>query len=123
MQRRNPLRTPYKQFSVDSCSLFPCLCVHLRLLRHTGHIFKKLYLHLAFDLLLPLMFATLFLTLFLMFMCVLCTGPNAPSQVPLILLEDVANVYGDVEIDRSKHIHKKRKLAEGREKTMVTLST
>ncbi|XP_006509810.1 integrator complex subunit 10 isoform X5 [Mus musculus] len=45
-------------------------------------------------------------------------GPNAPSQVPLILLEDVANVYGDVEIDRSKHIHKKRKLAEGREKTM-----
>ncbi|XP_036065250.1 integrator complex subunit 10 isoform X7 [Onychomys torridus] len=45
-------------------------------------------------------------------------GPNAPSQVPLVLLEDVANVYGDVEIDRSKHIHKKRKLAEGREKTM-----
>ncbi|XP_021519820.1 integrator complex subunit 10 isoform X7 [Meriones unguiculatus] len=45
-------------------------------------------------------------------------GPNAPSQVPLVLLEDVANVYGDIEIDRSKHIHKKRKLAEGREKTM-----
>ncbi|XP_028739682.1 integrator complex subunit 10 isoform X11 [Peromyscus leucopus] len=45
-------------------------------------------------------------------------GPNAPSQAPLVLLEDVANVYGDVEIDRSKHIHKKRKLAEGREKTM-----
>uniref|UniRef100_A0A8C3W6R0 Integrator complex subunit 10 n=1 Tax=Catagonus wagneri TaxID=51154 RepID=A0A8C3W6R0_9CETA len=45
-------------------------------------------------------------------------GPNAPSQVPLVLLEDVANVYGDVEADRSKHIHKKRKLAEGREKTM-----
>ncbi|XP_051037882.1 integrator complex subunit 10 isoform X7 [Phodopus roborovskii] len=45
-------------------------------------------------------------------------GPNAPSQVPLVLLEDVANVYGDVEVDRSKHIHKKRKLAEGREKTM-----
>ncbi|XP_022427077.1 integrator complex subunit 10 isoform X1 [Delphinapterus leucas] len=45
-------------------------------------------------------------------------GPNAPSQVPLVLLEDISNVYGDVEIDRSKHIHKKRKLAEGREKTM-----
>ena len=48
-------------------------------------------------------------------------GPNAPSQVPLVLLEDVSNVYGDVEIDRNKHIHKKRKLAEGREKTMVIL--
>uniref|UniRef100_A0A2K5D0B6 Integrator complex subunit 10 n=1 Tax=Aotus nancymaae TaxID=37293 RepID=A0A2K5D0B6_AOTNA len=45
-------------------------------------------------------------------------GPNAPSQVPLVLLEDVSNVYGDVEVDRNKHIHKKRKLAEGREKTM-----
>ncbi|XP_077008762.1 integrator complex subunit 10 isoform X1 [Tamandua tetradactyla] len=45
-------------------------------------------------------------------------GPNAPTQTPLVLLEDVSNVYGDVEIDRNKHIHKKRKLAEGREKTM-----
>ncbi|XP_054999708.1 integrator complex subunit 10 isoform X4 [Sorex araneus] len=45
-------------------------------------------------------------------------GPNAPSQVPLVLLEDVSNVYGDIETDRTKHIHKKRKLAEGREKTM-----
>ncbi|XP_040827239.1 integrator complex subunit 10 isoform X7 [Ochotona curzoniae] len=44
--------------------------------------------------------------------------PNASSQVPLVLLEDVSNVYGDVEIDRTKHVHKKRKLAEGREKTM-----
>jgi hypothetical protein len=34
----------------------------------------------------------------------------------------VSNVYGDVEIDRNKHIHKKRKLAEGREKPMVILS-
>lgn len=50
------------------------------------------------------------------------TGPNAPSQVPLVLLEDVSNVYGDVEVDRSKHIHKKRKLAEGREKPMVIRS-
>lgn len=47
--------------------------------------------------------------------------PNASSQVPLVLLEDVSNVYGDVEIDRTKHVHKKRKLAEGREKTMVSL--
>ncbi|XP_062987663.1 integrator complex subunit 10 isoform X1 [Elgaria multicarinata webbii] len=45
-------------------------------------------------------------------------GPNAPNQVPLVLLEDVSNVYGDTDIERSKHIHKKRKLAEGREKTM-----
>lgn len=52
----------------------------------------------------------------------LSTGPNAPSQVPLVLLEDVSNVYGDIEVDRSKHIHKKRKLAEGREKPMVISS-
>ena len=50
-----------------------------------------------------------------------CSTTNAPSQVPLVLLEDVSNVYGDVEIDRSKHIHKKRKLAEGREKPTVIL--
>ncbi|XP_075412692.1 integrator complex subunit 10 isoform X2 [Tenrec ecaudatus] len=45
-------------------------------------------------------------------------GPNASSQIPLVLLEDVSNAFGDVEVDRNKHIHKKRKLAEGREKTM-----
>ncbi|XP_030050414.1 integrator complex subunit 10 isoform X2 [Microcaecilia unicolor] len=45
-------------------------------------------------------------------------GPNAPSQVPLVLLEDASNAYVDVEIERNKHIHKKRKLAETREKTM-----
>ncbi|NXP30965.1 INT10 protein, partial [Leiothrix lutea] len=45
-------------------------------------------------------------------------GPNAPNQTPLVLLEDVPNIYGDADIDRNKHIHKKRKLAEGREKTM-----
>ncbi|KAJ7407480.1 Integrator complex subunit 10 [Willisornis vidua] len=45
-------------------------------------------------------------------------GPNAPNQTPLVLLEDVSNIYGDTDIDRNKHIHKKRKLAEGREKTM-----
>ncbi|KAM6269786.1 integrator complex subunit 10 isoform 4-T4 [Porphyrio hochstetteri] len=45
-------------------------------------------------------------------------GPNAPNQAPLVLVEDVTNIYGDTDIDRNKHIHKKRKLAEGREKTM-----
>ncbi|XP_075607544.1 integrator complex subunit 10 isoform X7 [Balearica regulorum gibbericeps] len=45
-------------------------------------------------------------------------GPNAPNQAPLVLLEDVTNIYGDADLDRNKHIHKKRKLAEGREKTM-----
>ncbi|NXO33678.1 INT10 protein, partial [Locustella ochotensis] len=45
-------------------------------------------------------------------------GPNAPNQTPLVLLEDVPNIYGDADIDRNKHIHKKRKLAEGREKPM-----
>ncbi|XP_042328083.1 integrator complex subunit 10 isoform X1 [Sceloporus undulatus] len=45
-------------------------------------------------------------------------GPNVPNQIPLVLLEDVSNVYGDTDIERGKHIHKKRKLAEGREKTM-----
>ncbi|XP_054847121.1 integrator complex subunit 10 isoform X2 [Eublepharis macularius] len=45
-------------------------------------------------------------------------GPNAANQIPLVLLENVSNVYGDTDTDRSKHVHKKRKLAEGREKTM-----
>ncbi|XP_013923586.1 PREDICTED: integrator complex subunit 10 isoform X1 [Thamnophis sirtalis] len=45
-------------------------------------------------------------------------GSNASNQVPLILIEDVSNVFGDTDIERSKHVHKKRKLPEGREKTM-----
>ncbi|XP_070584123.1 integrator complex subunit 10 isoform X1 [Erythrolamprus reginae] len=45
-------------------------------------------------------------------------GSNASNQVPLILIEEVPNVFGDTDIERSKHVHKKRKLAEGREKTM-----
>ncbi|XP_048465871.1 integrator complex subunit 10 [Rhincodon typus] len=46
---------------------------------------------------------------------------SSPSsnQIPLILLDDLSNIYGDVDIDRSKHIHKRRKLGEGREKTLV----
>ncbi|XP_038648357.1 integrator complex subunit 10 isoform X2 [Scyliorhinus canicula] len=45
---------------------------------------------------------------------------SSPSsnQVPLILLDDLSNIYGDVDIDRGKHIHKRRKLGDGREKTL-----
>lgn len=50
---------------------------------------------------------------------ILNLGPNAANQIPLVLLEDVPSVFGDTDVDRSKHVHKKRKLAEGREKTMV----
>ncbi|MBN3283486.1 INT10 protein, partial [Polyodon spathula] len=45
-------------------------------------------------------------------------GPSTPIQATWILLEDLSNVYSDVDVDRNKHIHKKRKLADGREKTM-----
>ncbi|MGH0132911.1 UNVERIFIED_CONTAM: hypothetical protein FKN15_064717 [Acipenser sinensis] len=46
-------------------------------------------------------------------------GPSTPIQSTWILLEDLSNVYSDVDVDRNKHIHKKRKLADGREKTMA----
>lgn len=48
-------------------------------------------------------------------------GVNALSSGPWILVEDLSTVYNDVEIERGvlKHTHKKRKLADGREKTMV----
>ncbi|KAG7275759.1 hypothetical protein CRUP_009862 [Coryphaenoides rupestris] len=47
-------------------------------------------------------------------------GLNALSSGPWILLEDLSSVYSDVELDRApvKHGHKKRKLADGREKPM-----
>ncbi|XP_018432361.1 PREDICTED: integrator complex subunit 10 isoform X2 [Nanorana parkeri] len=45
-------------------------------------------------------------------------GPNTPSQVPIVLLEDIPNVFSEVEVGSGKHIHKRRKLAESREKTM-----
>ncbi|XP_051783704.1 integrator complex subunit 10 isoform X3 [Erpetoichthys calabaricus] len=45
-------------------------------------------------------------------------GSNTPNQAPWILVEDLSNVYGDVDTERNKHIHKKRKLGDGREKTM-----
>ncbi|KAM4808669.1 integrator complex subunit 10 isoform 2-T2 [Rhinophrynus dorsalis] len=45
-------------------------------------------------------------------------GPSSPNQVPIILLDDISNVYSEVELTPGKHIHKRRKLAESREKTM-----
>ncbi|KAM8910088.1 integrator complex subunit 10 isoform 2-T2 [Spinachia spinachia] len=47
-------------------------------------------------------------------------GVNALSSGPWILVEDLSLVYNDVEMERGavKHAHKKRKLADGREKTM-----
>lgn len=49
------------------------------------------------------------------------TGVNGLSSGPWILVEDLSSVYSDVEVERGavKHSHKKRKLADGREKTMV----
>lgn len=48
-------------------------------------------------------------------------GVNTLSSGPWILVEDLSSVYNDVEGERGavKHAHKKRKLADGREKTMV----
>ncbi|XP_068570799.1 integrator complex subunit 10 isoform X1 [Cebidichthys violaceus] len=47
-------------------------------------------------------------------------GVNALSSGPWILVEDLSSVYNDVDVERGavKHAHKKRKLADGREKTM-----
>ncbi|XP_035983388.1 integrator complex subunit 10 isoform X2 [Fundulus heteroclitus] len=48
-------------------------------------------------------------------------GVGAMTSGPWILVEDLSSVYSDVEVDRAalKHAHKKRKLADGREKTIV----
>ena len=48
-------------------------------------------------------------------------GLNALSSGPWILLEDLSLVYSDLEAERApgKHGHKKRKMADGREKTTV----
>ncbi len=46
------------------------------------------------------------------------SGHASLSSCPWVLLEDLSSVYTDVEVER-KHTHKKRKLADGREKTMV----
>lgn len=54
-------------------------------------------------------------------MCSCLAGVNALSTGPWILVEDLSSVYNDVEMERGvKHAHKKRKLADGREKTMVS---
>lgn len=55
-------------------------------------------------------------------MCFCLAGVNALSAGPWILVEDLSSVYNDVEVERGavKHAHKKRKLADGREKTMVS---
>uniref|UniRef100_A0AAQ6IBG1 Integrator complex subunit 10 n=1 Tax=Anabas testudineus TaxID=64144 RepID=A0AAQ6IBG1_ANATE len=47
-------------------------------------------------------------------------GVNGLSSGPWILVEDLSSVYNDVEVERgaAKHSHKKRKLADGRDKTM-----
>lgn len=47
---------------------------------------------------------------------------NGLNSGPWVLVEDLSSVYSDVEVERGavKHAHKKRKLADGREKTMVS---
>ncbi|XP_028316216.1 integrator complex subunit 10 isoform X1 [Gouania willdenowi] len=47
-------------------------------------------------------------------------GVSAISSGPWILVEDLSSVYSDLELEKGtlKHAHKKRKLADGREKTM-----
>uniref|UniRef100_A0A672YNF3 Integrator complex subunit 10 n=1 Tax=Sphaeramia orbicularis TaxID=375764 RepID=A0A672YNF3_9TELE len=47
-------------------------------------------------------------------------GVNTLSSGPWILVEDLSSVYSDVDMERGalKHAHKKRKLADGREKTV-----
>lgn len=53
--------------------------------------------------------------------CVLyLAGVSALNSGPWILVEDLSSVYNDIEVERGvKHAHKKRKLTDGREKTMV----
>lgn len=48
-------------------------------------------------------------------------GVSALNSGPWILVEDLSSVYNDIEVERGgvKHAHKKRKLTDGREKTMV----
>ncbi|XP_061786299.1 integrator complex subunit 10 isoform X2 [Nerophis lumbriciformis] len=47
-------------------------------------------------------------------------GVNTLNMGPWILVEDLSSVYHDVDLERGtvKHAHKKRKMADGREKTM-----
>ncbi|XP_054647907.1 integrator complex subunit 10 isoform X1 [Dunckerocampus dactyliophorus] len=47
-------------------------------------------------------------------------GVNTLNLGPWILVEDLSSVYNDLDLERGtvKHTHKKRKMADGREKTM-----
>uniref|UniRef100_A0A3P8VNB2 Integrator complex subunit 10 n=1 Tax=Cynoglossus semilaevis TaxID=244447 RepID=A0A3P8VNB2_CYNSE len=59
--------------------------------------------------------------LFKLLMLPFClAGVNVLSSGPWILVEDLSSVYNDIEVERAsvKHAHKKRKLADGRDKTM-----
>lgn len=55
-------------------------------------------------------------------LCSCLAGVNGLNSGPWVLVEDLSSVYNDVEVERGavKHAHKKRKLADGREKTMVS---
>ncbi|CAG06260.1 unnamed protein product, partial [Tetraodon nigroviridis] len=52
--------------------------------------------------------------------CTLSRCVNGLNSGPWVLVEDLSSVYNDVEVERGavKHAHKKRKLTDGREKTM-----
>lgn len=49
---------------------------------------------------------------------------NTLNLSPWILVEDFSSVYNDVDAERGtvKHTHKKRKMADGREKTIVRIT-
>lgn len=68
-----------------------------------------------------LKFAVFLYHLISLYVHVFFEGVGAMTSGPWILVEDLSSVYSDVEVDRTtlKHAHKKRKLADGREKTMV----
>lgn len=52
------------------------------------------------------------------------SGHNSLGSTPWVLVEDLSSVFNDIEPERpsGKHAHKKRKLADGREKTMVRVA-
>lgn len=59
-----------------------------------------------------------------MILCVCVSGHNSLGSTPWVLVEDLSSVFNDIEPERpsGKHVHKKRKLADGREKTMVSVT-
>lgn len=52
-------------------------------------------------------------------LCSCLAGVNGLNSGPWVLVEDLSSVYNDVEV-AVKHAHKKRKLTDGREKTMAS---